>query len=58
MGNSICVYNDSKVKIAHLMLHCQMKDNRDINIVLKKILLEEKYESNHLLESCLNRWCD
>ena len=35
-----------------------MKDNRDINTVFKKILLEEKYELNHLLKYCLNRWCD
>lgn len=41
------------------MLRCQMKDNRDINIAFKKILLEEKkYELNHLLKYCLNRWCD
>lgn len=58
MGNSIRVYNDSKVKIAHLTLHCQKKDNRDVNIVLRTILLEEKYESSHLLKHCLNRWCD
>lgn len=32
------------------MLHCQMKDNRNINTVFKKILLEERYDSNNLLK--------
>lgn len=32
-----------------------MKDNRDINTVLKKILLEEEYELTHLLSTV---WTD